>query len=213
MTRKLITSDNTILVGVTGGIASGKSTVSRQLAAAGLAVVDADQVARQVVEPGTSGLQQVVNTFGSGVLLPNGKLDRHGLGRRIFNDDGKRRQLNQILQPIIRGAIGDEVNQLRREGQRIIVLDLPLLFETGYAKDCDRILVVTIKPDLQLQRLMARNGYSQEEAQARIDAQFPLTAKAARADYVINNNGDRQALKKAVEAFLTTLPIKEPHPN
>lgn len=213
MIRKLISADNTILVGVTGGIASGKSTVSRQLAAAGLAVVDADQVARQVVEPGTSGLQQVVNTFGSGVLQPNGALDRHGLGRLVFNDDGKRRQLNQILQPIIRVAIGDEVDQLRREGRRIIVLDIPLLFETGYAKDCDRILVVTIRPDIQLQRLIARNGYSQEEAQARIDAQFPLAAKAARADYVINNSGDRQALSKAVDAFLTTLPIEEPHQN
>lgn len=210
MNRKLISADNTILVGVTGGIASGKSTVSRQLAAAGLAVVDADQVARQVVEPGTSGLQQVVNTFGSGVLLATGELDRHGLGRRIFNDDGKRRQLNQILQPIIREAIRDKVNQLRREGQRIIVLDIPLLFETGYAKDCDRILVVTIRPDIQLQRLMTRNGYSREEAQARIDAQFPLAAKAARADYVINNSGDRQALSRAVKAFLMTLPIKEP---
>lgn len=213
MTRELIAADNTILVGVTGGIASGKSTVSRQLADAGLAVVDADQIARQVVEPGTSGLQQVVNTFGSGVLLPNGELDRQGLGRCIFNDDGKRRQLNQILQPIIRAAIGDEVNQLRREGQRIIVLDLPLLFETGYAKDCDRILVVNIRPDMQLQRLMARNGYSQQEAQARIDAQFPLAAKVARADYVINNSGDRQALSKAVQAFLTTLPIKQPRQN
>lgn len=200
------TDNHEILIGLTGGIASGKSTVSSMLAAKGLPIVDADKVARQVVEPGTKGLRDIANQFGPQMIDQNGQLDRHHLAEVVFDDPAKRRVLNQILQPTIKDEIHRQVESYRSDGQRIIVLDIPLLFETGYAADCDRIVVVNVKEDVQLKRLMARNGYNQTEALERIRAQMPLKAKAARADVVIDNNGNRQDLKKAVDAFMTTLP-------
>lgn len=207
MNRLMIAPQSMIVVGVTGGIASGKSTVSRQLAAAGLPVIDADAVARLVVRPGTKGLRSVVNAFGNDILLPNGELDRHSLGQQVFSNGRKRRQLNSLLQPVIKDEIDAQIAHYQELGKRVVVLDIPLLFETGYAQDCDRIVVVNIKPDLQIKRLMARNGYSRQEASQRIHAQMPLAAKVARADFVINNNGDKEALTKAVQAFLETLPV------
>lgn len=197
---------HSLVVGLTGGIASGKSTVDQILIAAGLPVVDADQVARQVVEPGTVGLSQVVSHFGKDVLLPTGELNRRELGRRVFKDAAQRKALNKLLQPLIKAEIKSQVRSLIEAGHAVVVMDVPLLFEAGYVDDCDRVVVVNVKPDIQVQRLMARNGYSREEALERIKAQMPLAEKAARADYVIDNNGDQKALKTAVEAFLATLP-------
>lgn len=206
MTSAIIGDDQDLLIGLTGGIASGKSTVSLMLAKKGLPIVDADQVARQVVQPQSRGLQELRNEFGSDIILDDGQLDRQELGQIVFANPAKRRTLNQILQPKIRAEIHRQVQSYQRNGQQMIVLDLPLLFETGYASDCDRIVVVNVRPEVQLKRLMARNGYDRTEAVERIKSQMPLAAKVARADWVIDNNGDRQALQKAVNAFLTTLP-------
>lgn len=197
---------DSILIGLTGGIASGKSTVSNLLAKAGLPIVDADKVARNVVSPGTEGLTQLADHFGKEIISKTGDLDRQKLAAIVFADPSQRHVLNQLLQPRIKSEIYAKVNHLFAAGARIVVIDVPLLFETGYASDCDRIVVVNVRPEIQLKRLMQRNGYSESQAKRRIQAQMPLPEKVSRADYVIDNNGDRVALQKSVKDFLSTLP-------
>ena len=188
-----------LLVGLTGGIGSGKSEVSKRLAALGAVVVDADKVAREVVEPGTPGLRDVVTAFGSEVLLPDGALDREGLGRIVFGDPEKLAQLNAIVHPLVGERIAAIMAEVERDRpDAVVVYDVPLLVENNLQDRYDAVVVVAASPDTQLQRLVEHRGMPAEDAKARIAAQAPLEAKLAVADYVINNDGDLAALDEQV---------------
>ena len=194
-----------LTVGLTGGIGSGKSAVSSLLAARGAAVVDADQVAREVVQPGSPGLAAVVAEFGEDVLRPDGALDREALGKRVFADPAALARLNAIVHPLVGERTGDLQRQAEAEGARLVVHDVPLLVENGLAPLYDCVVVVAATPATQLDRLVRLRGMSPEDAQARIDAQAPLADKLAVATYVIRNDGPRQDLGAQVEDLWQTL--------
>lgn len=191
-----------MILGLTGGIATGKSLVSDYFKSQGYPVIDADQVARQVVEAGSLGLSRVVNHFGSHMLLENGELDRKKLGQLIFSDSEKREDLNRILHPLIRAEILKRLEQLKKQGCDLIVLDLPLLFESDYEDQVDQIMVVHIEQDLQLKRLMQRNELSQKEALQRIHSQMPLEEKMTRAHILVDNSGTKEETYQQVAAWL-----------
>lgn len=195
----------TKLVGITGGIASGKSTVSQMLAQAGFPVIDADQVAHQLQRPGQAGLERISATFGPAILTPAGELDRAQLGRQVFSNPDDRKRLDQLMQPLIRDRIFALVTNFKRAGVPVVILEVPLLFEQHYDDDCDLTVVVTIDQRTQLERLQKRNGYSKSAAQARIDAQQPLAKKAAQADIIIDNNGDYEQLRQQVTQLVKRL--------
>jgi dephospho-CoA kinase len=177
-----------IRVGLTGGIATGKSYCLCKFAALGAAVIDADVLAREAVAPGSPGLAAVASRFGPDVLQADGSLDRTGLARRIFQDAAARADLEAIVHPEVYRRIRAWVANLP-PGIRVAIADVPLLFETGHHHDFDRIVVCACDPAEQLRRVMARDRLSREEAQARLDAQWPIAAKAARADHVIRTDG------------------------
>ena len=189
-----------LLVGLTGGIGSGKSEVSRRLAALGAVVVDADKIAREVVEVGTPGLQQVADAFGPDVLAADGSLDRDALAARVFGDEPARQRLNAIVHPLV-GARTMELiaAAAAADPQAIVINDVPLLVEGGLADRYEVVIVVAAQPAAQLRRLVEQRGMSQADAQARIDAQAPLDAKLAVADIVISNDGDLAALDAEVK--------------
>jgi dephospho-CoA kinase len=190
------------LFGLTGGVASGKSSVARRFRERGLAVIDADALARQVVEPGSPGLEALRAAFGDWLIDPTGRLDRAALGRVVFADADKRRQLNAILHPRIAAATQERAQALEQGGARWACYEAALLVENGLA-DAFRPLVVVAAPQaVQLARLIARDGLSNEEAAARIAAQLPLEAKLAVADFVIDNHGDLAALQARADDVL-----------
>lgn len=195
----------TKVVGLTGGIASGKSTVSQMLRQVGLPVVDADQVVRHLQQPGQVGLTALVNQFGQQILTVDGRLNRAALGQMAFSDDHVRQQLNQVMQPLIRETIMDQLTSFKQQGVPAVILDAPLLFEEHYDQDCDLVVVVSLDHDKQVQRLMRRNGYSKAAAEERIAAQWPLEKKTARADIVLDNNGTRQQLQQQVAKLVDFL--------
>lgn len=190
------------IVGLTGGIASGKSTVSNLFKAHGIPVVDADIVARNVLKKGTGGWKKVVSAFGEDILLDNGEVDRAKLGQIVFSDPGKRQLLNRLLAPFISRGILMEVLKLWMKGYSIIVLDVPLLFEAKMDKWTKPIVVVWVDPETQLQRLMTRDGSTEEEAKSRINAQMPLDLKRSKADIVIDNTGTLEALHEEFQKVL-----------
>ncbi|MBD5807200.1 dephospho-CoA kinase [Limosilactobacillus walteri] len=198
----------TKIIGLTGGIATGKTTVSTILRQAGIPVIDADQVARRVQMPDSIGLTRIVKAFGPDVLLPTGDLNRPALAKIVFNDQQARQKLNDILQPLIWDEIFAQVTALKKQQIPLIVLDVPLLFEQHYDEECDQVVVVYTTPQIQLERLMARDHSSEKAARARIAAQMPLTTKIARADYQINNDGDQVALQKQVASLINQLKSK-----
>jgi dephospho-CoA kinase len=184
-------------VGLTGGIASGKSTVSRLLAAKGALVIDADQLARAVVEPGTEGLRQVVEAFGSDVLDSAGRLDRARLGALVFSDPARRVRLEHIVHPLVRA----EAARLEAEAaaDQVVVHDIPLLVETGQQGDFDLVVVVDAAPVDQVARLVRQRGMSADEAGQRIAAQAGREERRAAADEVILNDGSLDDLAAAVD--------------
>ena len=184
-----------MIIGLTGSIASGKSTIAGMLKDMGLPIVDADLVARQVVEVGSPTLAKIVEQFGEDVLLPSGEMDRTKVGAIIFNDEQKRLQLNGIIHPAIREEMIRQRDAFVVESKHV-VMDIPLLFESKLQHFVEKILVVTVSPEVQLQRLMARNGLSKEEAEARIASQLPLKEKEDGADAVIYNNGTIEQSKQ-----------------
>ncbi|QWS49483.1 dephospho-CoA kinase [Bacillus sp. JNUCC-24] len=192
----------TLVIGLTGGIASGKSTVSQMIKEQGIRVVDADVIAKEAVAKGTPALQQIVQTFGEDVLLPNGELNRQQLGAIIFSDEEKRKQLNAIVHPEVR----KEMLKQREEGvsqkETFVVLDIPLLFESQLESLVDRIIVVYTTPELQLSRLMNRNDLSEEEALNRIHSQQSLEEKCKKADHVIENTQDLAFIRKQLQNIL-----------
>lgn len=178
----------TTVIGLTGGIASGKSTVSKMFATAGIPIIDADKIAHEVVAPNTTVLADIVSVFGGTVLTATGQLDRHKLGNLVFNDDDKLAELNAIVQPVIRKVIRSRIDRFRNRNTPVVVLDAPLLLEQHYEKDVDLIVVVSVPLKIQQARLMARNNLSLAEANERIESQLSLANKVAKADVVIDNS-------------------------
>jgi dephospho-CoA kinase len=177
-----------IRAGLTGGIATGKSYCLARFASLGAATIDADLLARAVVEPGTSGLARVAERFGPGILRPDGTLDRPALGRVVFADRSARADLEAIIHPEVYRRIGEWFADLPA-GTRVAIADIPLLFETGHQHDFDRIIVCACEPSEQLRRLMARDKLTRDAALARLEAQWPIGAKVAKADYVVRTDG------------------------
>ncbi|WMM31208.1 dephospho-CoA kinase [Shouchella clausii] len=179
-------------IGLTGGIASGKSLVATYLEKQGIPVVDADKLARQVVEPGEPALAQIVATFGEHVLQTDGTLDRKQLGAIIFGDEQKRKQLNEIVHPAVRQSMKKQADLYEQRGYTRVVLDIPLLYESNLFHMVNQVWLVYVDEATQLRRLIERDGLTETEANQRIAAQMPLTAKKAQADVLIDNNGTKE---------------------
>jgi dephospho-CoA kinase len=192
-----------MIIGLTGSIASGKSTISAMLKEKGYPIIDADLVARLVVEPGTSNLREIERTFGNAVMHEDGTLNRDALGKLIFDDPAKRKQLNDLMHPAIRSEMLRQRDELFESGQKTLIMDIPLLFESRLQHFVDKILVVSVTEEMQLQRLMSRNSLSKEEATSRIQSQLPISEKEKGADAVIYNNGTIEQSKEQLERILT----------
>lgn len=190
-------------VGLTGGIASGKSTVSELLAGFGAVIVDSDKIAREVVEPGTPGLAQVVAEFGPTVLTESGALDRAKVGEIVFADEGARGRLNAIVHPLV-GARSAELEEAGRAAGKLVVNDIPLLVEVGYAPFFDEVIVVDVPVETQVERAIAR-GMAEIDARARIAAQASREERLAAATYVIDNTGTLDDLRKRVREIYDAL--------
>jgi dephospho-CoA kinase len=187
-------------VGLTGSIATGKSFVSGVLAGLGGHVVDSDELAREVVEPGGEGLRKVVEAFGAGVLRGDGTLDRPALGALVFGDEGKRALLNSILHPLIMAEQDAVLNRWEQEDPRGVgIVDAALLVESGGYRRFDKLVVVHCRPELQLERLMRRNNLSREDALARIAAQLPQEEKLKHADFAVDTSGSFDETRARVE--------------
>lgn len=195
-------------IGLTGGVASGKSTVAAALRTHGAVVVDADAIAREVVRPGGPAYQAVVDVFGPSVVGPDGALDRRALGARVFGDPAARKRLNALTHPHIRRRMAEEAARLTAAGRAaVIVFDIPLLLDTTDARDLglDGIVVVYADRDTQLRRLIERDGLAEDQARGRLDAQVPLQEKVKRADWVIDNSGAADATQAQVERLWQAL--------
>ena len=193
-------------VGLTGSIAVGKSYVSGVLAELGCRVVDADVLARQVVEPGAEGLRRIVEAFGGWVLRPDGTLDRAAVSAVIFKDEAKRELINSLLHPLI---IAEQDEQLRRweleDPRGVGVVDAALLIESGGHARFDRVVVVHCRPEVQLERLMRRNDLSREEAAARVAAQMPQEEKLRYADFRVDTSGSYEETRRQTEEVYAEL--------
>jgi dephospho-CoA kinase len=192
-----------LLVGLTGGIGSGKSTVARLLASHGAVVIDADVLARDAVEPGTPGFDAVVARFGESLVTPAGEIDRAALAAIVFADDGARADLEAIVHPAVRAAIARAI-ATHAVGDDVVVVDSPLLIETGAHVDFPVVIVVTASEAARLARLATR-GMSEADVRTRLAAQMPLGDKAAHADVVLDNDGDERALEAQVDRVWTDL--------
>ena len=191
-----------MIIGLTGSIASGKSTVANMLKEYGLPIVDADVVARLVVEPGTPTLQKIVEAFGEEALTEGGAMNRQKIGAIIFNDEVKRKELNSIIHPAIRQEMLRQRDEHVENGAKTVVMDIPLLFESKLQHFVEKILVVSVSEEKQLERLMERNQFSEEDAKARIQSQLSLSVKEQGADAVINNNGTIEETALQLENIL-----------
>lgn len=180
-------------VALTGGIATGKSYCLARFQELGAPTIDADVLARQAIAPGTEGFDEVINRFGDAVKTKDGGLDRDALGKLVFSDESARRELERIVHPAVYAAIGKWLDGVSRAGlSKVAIADIPLLFETSRQSEFDKVVVAACKPEQQLERLIAR-GMTEEDAQARIDAQLPIDGKAERAHYVIDTSDTETA--------------------
>jgi dephospho-CoA kinase len=193
-------------VGLTGSIAVGKSFVLRTLAEFGCHIIDADEVARQVVAPGSKGLDLVTSAFGSQVLRGNGELDRPKLGAIVFNDAAKRAQLNAILHPLIIAAQDERIRELEStDPNGMVVIDAALMIESGAYRRLDKLIVVHCRPEIQLERLMARDNLSHDSALQRVSAQMPQAEKMKYADYLIDTSDGFEATRAQVATVFAQL--------
>ena len=190
------------LVGLTGGIASGKSTVAEILARQGAAIINADVLAREVVEPGHQAWTEIVNTFGIAVLQPDRTLDRQKLRAIIFDDAAARKKIESIIHPQVRALAEQRIREHAAAGYAVIVYEVPLLFEGNLQEWLRPVILVACDVDTQRNRLQSRDNLSAAQAQKHIDAQMSLEAKRRLADYVIENNGSLEDLKRQVQAVL-----------
>ncbi|WP_046174036.1 dephospho-CoA kinase [Domibacillus indicus] len=194
-----------MIIGLTGGIASGKSTVSQLLKNKGFTVIDADIASRAVVMPGQPVLEQIVQLFGNEMLFQDGTLNRKKLGEVIFGDEFKRKQLNEIIHPAVRTWMLSEKDKAIAAGCRTIIFDIPLLFESKLAWMAERTLLIYVTPEIQLERLMNRNGYTEKEAMDRIESQMPINEKKKLADDMIDNSGTIDKTKEQLDHWLAQL--------
>ena len=192
-------------VGLTGGIGSGKSSVSALLAEHGAVIIDADLNARAVVAKGTPGLQQVIDAFGEGLRKDDGELDREALGRIVFADPDKLARLNAIVHPLIGVLTAEQTAAAEASGAPVVVFDVPLLVENHLEGMYDAVVVVAAQPETQLQRLTEQRGMTEADARARIAAQASLEDRLAAATYVIDNDGPREDLAPQVDELWRTL--------
>lgn len=198
-----------VIIGLTGNIASGKSTVSRRLKMLGAKVIDADQTAREVVRPGEPALNEIVEHFGPGVLDNRGELDRKKMGSIIFSDPGARKKLNEITHPRIKEAIYREIERTAIEGgYNIVVIEAPLLIEVQLHRDVDEVWMVKIDQEEQIKRLAERDKLSREEALQRIKAQMPQEEKIKHAHRVIDNSGSNEETIRQIDLHWSAL-LKE----
>lgn len=193
-------------VGLTGSIGVGKSFVRGVLAELGSHVIDADEIAREVVKPGSEGLKAVGEAFGETVLNHDGTLNRSKLGGIIFADETKRTKLNNLLHPLIIAAQDDRIREIeQRDPDGIVIIDAALMIESGGYRRLDKLIVVHCRPEIQLQRLMARDGLSREAAEQRIDSQMPQEQKKKYADFLIDTSGDFESARAQVVAVFDQL--------
>jgi len=192
-----------MIIGLTGSIASGKSTVSEMLKKKGFPIVDADEIARLVVEPGSPVLLEISRAFGLGVLHADGSLNREKMGERIFNNVEERQKLNGIIHPAIRQEMVRQKEQWLSTGSKSVIMDIPLLFESKLQSFVDKIIVVSVTPEIQKERLIARNVLSEEEADARIRSQLPIEEKELSADAVLRNNGPVEETERQLNEVLS----------
>jgi dephospho-CoA kinase len=194
------------IIGLTGGIAAGKSSIARMLRALGAAVIDADLIARQIVTPGSPALAEIRQTFGDDFITPQGELDRKKLGALVFSDPIARERLNLITHPRIAQQMSDETERARSEQKKAAFLEAALLFEAKWEQGLDGVWVVAIPEALQLERLIQRDGYTEEQARARLTSQMPLAEKLSRASLVIDNTGSleqtQEIVAKAYQALI-----------
>ncbi|MCM0598520.1 dephospho-CoA kinase [Periweissella fabalis] len=191
------------IIGLTGGIATGKSTVSKYLADKNIPIIDADIIARQVVMPDRPLLAELVAYFGTNILLPNGALNRAALGEIVFNDSKQLKILNKMMDPAIRQAIKQRIKELKLAGYQLVCLDAPTLFEANYESTVDYIVVVYVSPAIQISRLILRDKLSMKAANKRIQAQISIEDKRKMADYVIDNQGELDETYRQVDHLLT----------
>lgn len=198
----------TLRVALTGGIATGKSFCLAEIAAAGVPTIDADRLAHDAIAPGTPGFDAVVMRFGRGVVGVSGAIDRPTLGRLVFGDARARRDLEAIIHPSVYRAVERWFAELGDRSEPLGVADIPLLYETGREIDFDVVIVAACPPGLQAERLMARNGLSQEEAAQRMAAQMPIEDKTARADHVVDTSGTYDETRAQVARVLRELRVE-----
>lgn len=189
------------LIGLTGGIATGKSTVAAMLAGRGAIVVDADRLAREVVEPGRPALAEIAAEYGPGVLAADGSLDRAALGALVFADADRRRRLEAITHPRISALMAERIAEAVTAAPPLVVVDIPLLFENGRSGMVEGVLVVYADAATQLRRLLDRDGLGEADARRRIAAQMPVEEKRRLATWVIDNRGDLEATRGLVDAW------------
>ncbi|UOE93408.1 dephospho-CoA kinase [Alkalihalobacillus sp. LMS39] len=192
-----------MIIGLTGGIASGKSTVTTMLKQHNIPVIDADMIAREVVMPGQDAYHQIIDHFGESVLLADNTINRKQLGQIIFNDEKERAVLNSIVHPAVRKTMIERKTELLKEGVKHIAYDIPLLFESKLTHMVDKVILVYVDEDVQLTRLVSRDNCSEKEAISRIQSQMPLKEKIALADEVIYNNGAIEQTKQQLIQILT----------
>lgn len=192
-----------LIIGLTGSIGTGKSMIANKLRDLQIPVVDADLIAREVVEPGKDAYNEIVSTFGDKIVQGDKKLDRKALGNIVFNDEEKRKRLNAIIHPAIRKEMLRQRDEWVQKGEECVVLDIPLLYESGLTHFVDKVIVVFVDPDVQLQRIMARDKSSKEDATNRINSQIPVAKKAKIADAVIDNNKTKEESHQQLETILT----------
>jgi dephospho-CoA kinase len=202
----------TRVVGLTGGIGTGKSTVARMLAALGAVVIDSDQIVHELQAPGAPLVAEIAEAFGSAVLLPDGALDRAALGALVFRDEAARKRLNAIVHPAVGRESARRLQAARAAATALVVLDIPLLLETRLHGTASRanlgveaVVVVYAPRALQIRRQLERNGYAREEAERRVDAQLSIEEKRALADHVIDNSGSLEETERQVRELYRRL--------
>ncbi|GEL09086.1 dephospho-CoA kinase [Salisediminibacterium halotolerans] len=191
-----------MILGLTGGIASGKSTVGNMMKEYGIPVIDADEISRAVVAPGEETLEQIKTHFGQRVIHSDGTLNREELGTIVFSRPEERETLNELIHPAVRKRMQDMAEAKKQAGYQLIVLDIPLLVENNLFYLVDETVVVYASREIQKARLMARNGYNEEEAEQRLAAQMPIDEKRSFADHIIDNSGSLAETKNQVDQLI-----------
>ncbi len=192
-------------IGLTGGIATGKSTVTGLIESRGFSVIDADQISHELTQISEPGYQEILSHFGADILDPSFRLDRKKLGEIIFSSPAQKKILENILHPLIQDRVQELKEFYKLKGKSVLFYDVPLLFENNLSEQFDAVLMIWCQPEIQVMRLINRNSLSQGQAEQRIMSQMPLSEKIKKATYCIDNSGSEYELIKAVDVFLETV--------